>query len=136
MTLSLQQPLDEILYRSFPTTLKGAAREWFIKLPTSSIDRFEQLRNAFLHHFVGGQRLKRPVDHLLTIRQREKEALRSYVKHFTRETLEVDEVDDKVQLTTFKARLKSREFMVSLTKKLEENGSQSCQHHQLITSSS
>ena len=64
MTLSLQQPPDEILYRSFPTTLKGAAREWFIKLPTSSIDRFEQLRNAFLHHFVGGQRPKRPADHL------------------------------------------------------------------------
>ena len=40
----------------------------------------------------------------------------SYVKRFTRETLEVDEVDNKVQLTTFKARLKSREFMVSLAK--------------------
>ena len=36
--------------------------------------------------------------------------------HFTRETLEVDEVDDKVQLTTFKAGLKSREFVVSLAK--------------------
>ena len=35
---------------------------------------------------------------------------------FTRETLEVDEADDKVQLTTFKAGLKSREFMVSLAK--------------------
>ena len=40
--------------------------------------------------------MKWPVDHLLTIRQEEKETLRSYVKHFTRETLEVDEVDDKV----------------------------------------
>ena len=29
----------------------------------------------------------------------------------------VDEVNDKVQLTTFKARLKSREFVVSLAKK-------------------
>ena len=38
------------------------------------------------------------------------------MKHFTRETLEVDEADDKVQLTTFKAGLKSREFVVSLTK--------------------
>ena len=37
-TLGLQQPLDEILCHSFPTTLKGAAREWFNKLPTSSID--------------------------------------------------------------------------------------------------
>ena len=38
------------------------------------------------------------------------------MKHFTRETLEVDDTDDKMQLTTFKARLKSREFVVSLAK--------------------
>ena len=30
--------------------------------------------------------------------------------------MEVDEADEKVQLTTFKARLKSREFVVSLAK--------------------
>ena len=35
---------------------------------------------------------------------------------FTQETLEVDEADDKVQLTTFKVGLKSREFMVPLAK--------------------
>ena len=38
------------------------------------------------------------------------------MKRFTRETLEVDETGDKVQLTTFKAGLKSREFVVSLVK--------------------
>ena len=38
------------------------------------------------------------------------------MKRFTRETLEVDEADKKVQLTTFKVGLKSREFMVSLAK--------------------
>ena len=38
------------------------------------------------------------------------------MKCFTWETLEVDETDDKVQLTTFKVGLKSREFVVSLTK--------------------
>ena len=53
-TLGLQQPPDEILCHSFPTTLKGAAREWFTKLPTSSINNFEQLSSAFLHHFIGG----------------------------------------------------------------------------------
>nr|XP_023918212.1 uncharacterized protein LOC112029757 [Quercus suber] len=114
-TLGLQQP-DEIMCRSFPTTLKGATREWFTKLPTSSIDNFDQLSNAFLRHFIGGQRPKRPADYLLTIRQGEKETLRSYVKRFTRETLEVDEADDKVQLTTFKAGLKSRDLVASLAK--------------------
>ena len=78
-TLGLQQPPDEILCRSFSTTLKGAAREWFTKLPTSSVDSFEQLSNAFLRHFIRGQRPKRPADHLLTIRQGEKETLGSYV---------------------------------------------------------
>ena len=36
--------------------------------------------------------------------------------HFTRGILEVDEADDKVQLTTFKAGLKYRDFVVSLAK--------------------
>ena len=115
-TLGLQQPPDEILCRSFPTTFKGAVREWFTKLPTSSVDNFEQLSNAFLHHFIRGQHPKRPTNYLLTIRQGEKETLRSYVKRFTGETLEVDEADDKVQLTNFKARLRSRDLMASLTK--------------------
>ncbi|XP_023892293.1 uncharacterized protein LOC112004298 [Quercus suber] len=102
--------------RSFPTTFKGAAREWFTKLPTSSIDNFDQLSNAFLRHFIGGQHPKRPADYLLTIRQGEKETLQSYVKRFTREILKVDEADDKVQLTTFKVGLKSRDLVASLTK--------------------
>ena len=38
------------------------------------------------------------------------------MKRFTRETLEVDEADDKVQLTTFKARLRSRDLVASLAK--------------------
>ena len=92
------------------------SREWFMKLPKSSVDSFEQLSNAYFRHFVGGQRLKRPADYLLTIRQGEKETLRSYMTRFTLETLEVDEVDNKVQLTTFKAGLKSRDFVVSLAK--------------------
>ena len=53
---------------------------------------------------------------MLTIKQGEKETLRSYVTHFTREILEVDEANNKVQLTTFKAGLKSREFVVFLAK--------------------
>ena len=113
-TLGLQQPPDEILCHSFPITLKAAAREWFAKLPNSSIDNFEQLSNAFLRHFIGGQRLKRPADYLLIVKQGETETLRSYVKRFTRETLEVDEADDKVQLTTFKAGLRSRDLAASL----------------------
>ena len=65
---------------------------------------------------IRGQHPKRLADHLLTIRQGEKETLRSYVKHFTREALEVDKVDDKVQPKTFKEGLRSRDLVASLVK--------------------
>ena len=38
------------------------------------------------------------------------------MKRFTRETLEVDEADDKVKLTAFKAGLRSRDLVASLMK--------------------
>lgn len=38
------------------------------------------------------------------------------MKRFNREVLEVDEAEEKVQLTTFKARLKSKEFVVAFAK--------------------
>ena len=42
--------------------------------------------------------------------------MRSYVKRFTRETLEVDEANDKVQLMTFKSGLRSKDLVASLMK--------------------
>ena len=39
--LNLQQTLDEVICRSFPATLRGAARVWLSKLPASSIANFE-----------------------------------------------------------------------------------------------
>ena len=38
------------------------------------------------------------------------------MKRFTRKTLEVDEANDKVQLTTFKAGLRSKDLVASLVK--------------------
>ena len=79
--LNLQQTSDEVIYRSFPTTLRGAARVWFSKLLASSSANFEQLNDSFVQHFNGGQCHKRPISYLLTIRQQKGESLRDYVKH-------------------------------------------------------
>ena len=95
-TLGLQQTPNEILCRSFSTTFKGAAQVWFSKLAPSSIDDFEQLSNSFVCHFIGGQRLNRPTNHLLTIRQEEGESLRACLKQFNRELLEVNKAEDQV----------------------------------------
>lgn len=43
--------------------------------------------------------------------------LRSNVKRFNREVLEVDKAEGKVQLITFKVVLKSKYFVVALAKR-------------------
>ena len=56
---------------------------------------------------------KRPLTHHQTRREEDPKVVH---ETFHSRNLEVDESDDKVQLTTFKVGLKSREFMVSLAK--------------------
>ena len=66
-----------------------------------------------LHKWVAPEK---PTGQLLTIKQGERESLRQYVKWFNKEVLEVDKVEDKVQLTSFKSGLKSKEFVMALAK--------------------
>ena len=72
----LQMTPDEVMCRAFPSTLKGAARVWFGKLPSSTIGNFDQLSKSFVHHFIGKQRHNKPIGHLLNILQAEGQSLR------------------------------------------------------------
>ena len=45
--LNIQQTPDEIICRSFPTTLRGATRVWFSKISMASIANFEQLSDSY-----------------------------------------------------------------------------------------
>ena len=112
----LQMSSNEVMCRAFPTTLKGAAKVWFSKIPSGIIANFEQLNKGFVRHFIGDQRHKKPAGHLLNIQQAEGESLRQYVTRFNKELLQVDEAEDQVILTTFQARLLPRDFFFSITK--------------------
>ena len=100
-TMHLQGVPDEIMCRAFPTTLKGPARVWFSKIPPNSVNSFNELSKLFVNNFIGGQRHKRSSSSLLTIEQMENESLRSFMTHFNREALKVDEMDDKLLLAAF-----------------------------------
>ncbi len=102
--------------RAFPTTLKGPARIWFKKIPPRSISTFIQLSKHFVNHFIGGQRHGRPTTHLLNVKQKDGESLRSYLTKFNREVLLVDEVDNKVVLTTFISGLQPGNFLFLMYK--------------------
>ena len=100
-TIYLQEVLDEIMCRAFPTTLKGPARVWFSKIPPNSISSFKELSKLFVNNFIGERRHKRSSSSLLTIEQGENESLQSFITRFNWEALTVDEVDDKLLLAAF-----------------------------------
>ena len=80
------------------------------------VGSFAQLSRSFFNHFIGGQRYGRPTTHLLNVKQKEGETLRSYLTRFNKETLLVNEADDKVVLTAFISGLQLRDFLFSVYK--------------------
>ena len=75
------------------------------------------MSKLFVNNFIGGQRHKRSSSSLLTIEQGENESLRSFITHFNREDLTVDEVDDKLLLVTFHNGVNSDLFIHKLYEK-------------------
>ena len=93
--MHLQGVADEIMCRAFPTTLKGPARIWFSRLTPNSISTFKELSAQFASHFIRGHRYKKSMAYLMSIKQREDETLRSYIARFNKESLLIDEADDR-----------------------------------------
>ena len=99
--MHLQGIPDEIMCRTFPTTLRGAARIWFSRLTPNSINTFKELSVQFTSHFIGGHKYKKSTACLMSIRQREDETLRLYITRFNKEALSIDEADDKILVAAF-----------------------------------
>ncbi|XP_050278096.1 uncharacterized protein LOC126719606 [Quercus robur] len=113
-TMHLQGVPDEIMYEAFPTTLKGPARVWFSKIPSNIVSSFKELSKLFVNNFIGGQRHKRSLSNLLTIKQGENESLQSFITRFNKEALTVNEIDDKLLLVAFHNGVNSNLFIYKL----------------------
>ena len=116
--MHLQTVSDEIMCKAFLTTLKGPARVWFNKIPSNTIGSFEELSKLFVNNFIGGQTHKCSSSNLLTIKQGDKESLRSFITRFNRKALTVDEMDDKLLLAAFHNGVSSDLFIHKLIKNL------------------
>ena len=74
---------------------------WFSKIPPNIVSSFEELSKLFVNNFIKGQRHKRSSSSLLTIEQGENESLWSFIIHFNKEALTMDEMNDKLLLAAF-----------------------------------
>ena len=113
-TMHLQRVPDEIMYRAFPTTLKGPVRVWFSKTPPNTVSSFEELSKFFVNNFIGGQRHKRSSSNLLTIEEGDNESLRYFITFFNKEALIVNEMNDKLLLAAFHNGVNSDLFIHKL----------------------
>ena len=68
MTMLLHGAPDTILCRAFPSTLKGAVRNWYSMVKPSTILSFDQMSQQFAAHFVSSRRPRRSSDSLMAIR--------------------------------------------------------------------
>ena len=117
--------------RVFPTTLRGSARIWFSRLTPNSISSFKELNAQFAWHFIGGHRYKKSIACLMNMKQREDETLRSYITHFNKGALSIDEADDKILIAAFTNGLWKGKFLFSLYKNNPKTMSDVLQGHQI-----
>ena len=114
--MHLQGVPNKIMCRAFPATLKGPVRIWFNRLTPNSINTFKKLSTQFTSHFIGEHRYNKSTACLMSIKQREDETLRTYVTHFNKEALSIDEADDKILVAAFTNGLRKGKLLFSLYK--------------------
>ncbi|KAM1784639.1 hypothetical protein ACFX12_037635 [Malus domestica] len=94
----------------FPSTLFGAALNWYCHLPPETVDSFEELRKLFISQHIFQTDRLHSADDLYTIRQKPDESLRMYAGRFSHEYSHCAEADDKTTLKAFTAGLRDYFF--------------------------
>ncbi|KAM1053972.1 hypothetical protein ACFX2C_001391 [Malus domestica] len=90
----------------FPSTLSGGALNWYCRLPSETVDSFEELRKLFISQHIFQTDRLHSADDLYTIRQKPDKSLREYAGRFSHEYSRCAEADDKTALKAFTAGLR------------------------------
>ncbi|CAL9018681.1 unnamed protein product, partial [Prunus brigantina] len=80
--------------RLFPTTLKGAALNWFKRLSPESVGSFSELRRAFLDRYMIISSRLYTANDLSAVRQKTNESLRDYITRFNNEYARCEGCDE------------------------------------------
>ena len=92
--MRLARASDAVMCRLFCTCLTGEAWDWYMKFPPGSIRSFEDFMNMFLKRYAGIKGPRASCDSLLSIKQGDRETLKTYVKRFTDAAKRVDSLND------------------------------------------
>ncbi|XP_026383463.1 uncharacterized protein LOC113278959 [Papaver somniferum] len=93
---------DVVLYRYFPSILKGSALSWFDNLPPNSIGSNEQLTEKFLRTYVYNKVVHVGMDKLFSLDIRYKETTREYTDRWHKICQAVGNVYPVVSINFYK----------------------------------
>ncbi|XP_021756212.1 uncharacterized protein LOC110721385 [Chenopodium quinoa] len=113
------QGLDDAAWcRCLPATLKGITQQWFCNLPPGCMNNFRMLTFLFALNFSMNISAKKTSFDLGAMVQGDREGLRSYVRQFNLERIQVQGVLDEVAYTDFFKGLKNgSQFKFDLIRK-------------------
>ena len=112
--VSLHTVEDALWCRIFPTSLEGAALNWFTRLPAQSIDCFDMLAMRFGAQFITIRPHHLTSIALVNIRQEKVESLRAFMDRFGKTTLDIRNLSPEVAMHHMVTALKPRPFLDSL----------------------
>ncbi|PKA50798.1 hypothetical protein AXF42_Ash017677 [Apostasia shenzhenica] len=113
-TVRYRQPDKPTRCHLLANTLKGAAFNWFIKLPRGHISSYEHLKWELIARFIGQTRMVVSNMALANIKQGKRESLRDYTNRFFTAAVEAEDVEPAVAMHNFKKGLKVGDLSKSL----------------------
>ncbi|XP_071940088.1 uncharacterized protein [Coffea arabica] len=115
--MRLQTAADAFRCKTFPMFLKGNARLWFQGLALGSIRNFTELARQFAAQFVSSKTYSKNAAHLMAIKQKSDESLKSFMTRFNTESLQIRNKDKKVVMVAFVNGLRVEELFYKLAEK-------------------
>ncbi|XP_077224038.1 uncharacterized protein LOC143857491 [Tasmannia lanceolata] len=101
---------DGFICRAFPTTLTGAARDWYSRIKPNSISNFDDFGEDLVRHFMSSRRPRKTTASLMALRQDDNEPLKVFVCRFNREALQVPNLDPSAAMNALLAGARSNDF--------------------------
>ncbi|KAF5785843.1 putative retrotransposon gag domain-containing protein [Helianthus annuus] len=96
---------EACLCKGFGSTLTGSALKWLLSLPPYSITSFANLVNLFNNQFSCSRKFERLTSDLYRITQGHNESLRDYITKFSKESLDIPNLDIAPAVEAFKMGL-------------------------------
>ncbi|XP_021738353.1 uncharacterized protein LOC110704846 [Chenopodium quinoa] len=108
---------DAVWCKVFPTTLVGAAADWFNNLENGAIHSFQQLAEMFVGQYVSNSVRQRTSGELMAVTQKADESLRDYIRRFNNEANTIPRLQQEIAVMALMNGLNDSEFKRYLTRK-------------------